>query len=696
MFKKWKTEKEAPGSKGSGAGGGAGSSKNRAPTSARAASASARASSSAGTSSSVGTSSARTTSADGVAVAQGATAGGASNGAGAAKMVASAANGKELQRKLDLKKIYQEEDYDESLEYKVINKEDPQLPYGDGSDKLFGMENYGYTCYIDSIIQALYHTEELRKAVLEYPPRDPAHPRKRKLRVKGQKPRGFIAAVQAQAGGKLPARDGSVSQKDVPQPNPIKKPGSKVRNMFAHGSDEGSKKGGSDHRSLNSSYSSTLNESQRSGHGGSGSSVSGGASDSGNERADYPPEDMELERTTVARYPTFKELGVRFYQNQQSNVTVVGATKNPADTSEQRKRHALTHGPIINLDVSFSDQYGMKPSVFTSVKDAFEAMTENKAKKGVLSGYYLLDMVKKNNMNFRGAMHQDAHEFLNFLVNSMMEAVAEDARARGAPPSAIGSMFSGVLTSETRCLTCESVSTRDEKFLDLSIDLQPNTSLTNCLKMFSHSEMLSGSNKFFCETCHSLQEASKTIKLKKVPKILALHLKRFKYSEKLGRMVKLFYRVEYTKTIRIFNTTDDAEASDKLYELYAIVVHIGGGPYHGHYISLVRTPKFGWLLFDDETVESIDESFVFRFFGDGPGLSTAYLLFYHEVSDPDNYEKRRVFNGLDDEEDTENFNHERPGAPVVDGSDSYSTTSSTASSAKGKLKSRLGFNFMKM
>ena len=688
MFKKWKTEKDAPGSKGSGASSGAGShAAGGAPVAAVSLS---------GAPDAVGKSAANGSAS---LAAGGATAGGASNGAGATKMVAAAANGKELQRKLDLNKIYQDDDYDESLEYKVINKDNPELPYGDGSDKIFGMENYGYTCYINSIMQALYHTGELRKAILEYPPRDAAHPRKRKLRVKGEKPRGFVAAVQAQAGVRVPV---NAPKNDAPLGNPIKKPGSKVRNMFSHGSDEASRKGGSDRKSMNSSYSSTLNESQRSG--------SSGVADSGSDSAGggYPPEDMELERTTVARYPLFKALGVRFYLNQQSNVTVVGATKNPADTSEQRKRHALTHGPIINLDVSFSAQYGMRPSVFTSVKDAFEAMAENSAKKGVLSAYYLLDMVKKKNANFRGAMHQDAHELLNFVVNSVIETVGEDARARGAPTGgdvgagasahaadAIGAMFSGILTSETKCLTCENVSTRDERFLDLSIDLQPNTSLTNCLRMFSHSEMLSGSNKFFCETCHSLQEASKTIKLKKVPKILALHLKRFKYSEKLGRMVKLFYRVEYTKTIRIFNTTDDAEASDKLYELYAIVVHIGGGPYHGHYVSMVRTPKFGWLLFDDETVESIDESFVFRFFGDGPGLSTAYLLFYHEVADPDNYEKRRVFNGLDDDEDTENFNHQPPGAPGVDGSDNHSTVS-TASSGKSKLRSRLGFNFMKL
>ena len=84
-------------------------------------------------------------------------------------------------------------------------------------------------------------------------------------------------------------------------------------------------------------------------------------------------------------------------------------------------------------------------------------------------------------------------------------------------------LFEGVLTSETRCLTCETVSSRDESFIDLSIDIEQNSSVTACLRQFSASEMLCQKNKFFCDSCCDLQEAKKRC-VNKVPKAAVIHL----------------------------------------------------------------------------------------------------------------------------------------------------------------------------
>ena len=65
------------------------------------------------------------------------------------------------------------------------------------------------------------------------------------------------------------------------------------------------------------------------------------------------------------------------------------------------------------------------------------------------------------------------------------------------------------------------------------------------------------------------------MKIKKLPNILALHLKRFKYEESLQRHVKLTYRVVFPFELRLFNTADGVSNPDRLYELWAIVVHIG-------------------------------------------------------------------------------------------------------------------------
>jgi len=308
--------------------------------------------------------------------------------------------------------------------------------------------------------------------------------------------------------------------------------------------------------------------------------------------------------------------------------------------------------------------YNMPESLYSAVKDIFEAVVTNQARHGIVSPSKLVEVLRRDNEMFRGQLHQDAHEFFNLLLNTLLDSIddsekkriteqAESDKANGVkdgqetttvcfpsllpfgqpqPTKWLRDMFEGTLTSETRCLTCENMSQRDEPFLDLSVDLEQHTSVTSCLRRFSEEEMLCERNKFHCDNCGGLQEAEKRMKIKRLPKVLTLHLKRFKYTEDFGRLQKLFHKVVYPYHLRLFNTTDEAEDPDRLYELYAVVVHIGGGPFHGHYVAVIKTQDRGWLLFDDEMVEPVDRSYVKNFFGDKPGLATAYVLFYQETT----------------------------------------------------------------
>ena len=173
-------------------------------------------------------------------------------------------------------------------------------------------------------------------------------------------------------------------------------------------------------------------------------------------------------------------------------------------------------------------------------------------------------------VEFDNYMQQDAHEFLNFLINHINESlVAEQnqtsgkgnqknntpngniggveinssvgnsvgnqqrASNNGIPISVntsssnisnsgsssdagggqsktytwINEIFQGILVSETRCLNCETVTSKDEDFFDLSIDVEQNTSITSCLRNFSNTETLCSDNKFKCDSCSTYQEA---------------------------------------------------------------------------------------------------------------------------------------------------------------------------------------------
>ena len=169
-------------------------------------------------------------------------------------------------------------------------------------------------------------------------------------------------------------------------------------------------------------------------------------------------------------------------------------------------------------------------------------------------------------VEFDNYMQQDAHEFLNFLINHINESlVAEqnqssgkenqkkaangniagveinpslnsggsqrtsnngiplsvnnsssnisnsgsssDGGGQGKTYTWINEIFQGILVSETRCLNCETVTSKDEDFFDLSIDVEQNTSITSCLRNFSNTETLCSDNKFKCDSCSTYQEA---------------------------------------------------------------------------------------------------------------------------------------------------------------------------------------------
>lgn len=301
-------------------------------------------------------------------------------------------------------------------------------------------------------------------------------------------------------------------------------------------------------------------------------------------------------------------------------------------------------------------------NLLTCLADLFMQISSQKKKTGAIAPKRFVQRVKKQNELFRSYMHQDAHEFLNFLLNELVETVEKEASAdkklagnlKQADKRINGSVnglangtqqtpvvtwvhkiFQGTFANETRCLRCETVSARDEAFLDLSLEIEQNSSLTSCLRNFSKTEMLTAEEKFFCDKCCSLQEAQKRIKIKSLPKILVLHLKRFKYMEQLGRYKKLSYRVVFPMELKLCNTTGSAAGSDVEYSLYAIVVHVGSGPNHGHYFSLVKSHNH-WLYFDDDTVEMIDESVVQSCYGSTQEYSSntdqCYILFYESLN----------------------------------------------------------------
>ncbi|KAK9472852.1 uncharacterized protein V1510DRAFT_120349 [Dipodascopsis tothii] len=467
----------------------------------------------------------------------------------------------------------------------------PPLP--DGSDKYYGVENFGNTCYCNSILQCLYHCKPFREKVLAYPA------------AARSKPRTLSAPQTA----------------GVPTPSSTPPP--------ANGNGNGVQRTRTSLRKPSDLMRASSRRFSSASSPAASASVAGGSPGSPPAAA-AAPEPGTLPPRADDSVPT-----------------------------EQKKKALLANGTVTLAPEPAGTTRAFQGTLFGALKDVFETIAGQHARTGVFSPKEFVEVLKQRNELFRSTMHQDAHEFLNFLLNEIIDNVESQAKAmRSLAPNGVNGhangangkpygalvdtntrwvheLFEGVLTNEIKCLTCENVTSRDEVFIDLSIDLEEHTSVTSCLQQFSVSEMLCSNNKFHCDPCGGLHEAEKRMKIKRLPRILALHLKRFKFTEDMQRNMKLFHRVVFPYHLRLFNNTVDDDRvlgnPDTLYELYAVVVHVGGGPYYGHYVSVVKTEHAGWVLYDDELVERVDENYVTNFFGNAQTQTSAYILLYQSV-----------------------------------------------------------------
>lgn len=88
------------------------------------------------------------------------------------------------------------------------------------------------------------------------------------------------------------------------------------------------------------------------------------------------------------------------------------------------------------------------------------------------------------------------------------------------------------------------------------------------LPRLARSTQLNGTEHTYGAHNNTKQEAEKKIRLKRLPRVLTLHLKRFKYVESLDSFSKLSHRVVFPLELRTPNMTDEvgeADADGRLY-----------------------------------------------------------------------------------------------------------------------------------
>ncbi|KAI8812150.1 hypothetical protein BJ742DRAFT_674130 [Cladochytrium replicatum] len=237
--------------------------------------------------------------------------------------------------------------------------------------------------------------------------------------------------------------------------------------------------------------------------------------------------------------------------------------------------------------------------------------------------------------HMRLGRQEDAHEFIRYYVEALEKRCVKIGGRYGSgylgSRSIIGSIFGGKLQSEVICLRCKTKSAKQDPMLDLSLEIQNCSSVEDALRKFTEPELLSGSNRYFCEKCKSLVEAKKKLQISEPPPVLTVHLKRFdagRQGQKISRPIKFNTSLNFDN----YGSSDSKKFTS--YELYAVLVHAGHTCHSGHYYSFVKAPSGLWYRMNDsQVVNQVGVKTVLN--------EAAYMLFYISKQRFDNVKEVR-------------------------------------------------------
>jgi len=173
------------------------------------------------------------------------------------------------------------------------------------------------------------------------------------------------------------------------------------------------------------------------------------------------------------------------------------------------------------------------------------------------------------------------------------------------------------------------------------------STIYECLDLFTKEEVLDVENAWYCANCKSHKQAKKKMEIYKTPKILILHLKRFKTS-KINSIGTYYYTSGSSKItncvefpLKELNLSNYIKSnSNGIYDLFAVSNHYGG-LYGGHYTaSCLNHMEEKWYEFNDSSSEEIEDP-------NKIVSEAAYVLFYkrREGNDHHKTEHSLLFGG---------------------------------------------------
>ena len=162
-------------------------------------------------------------------------------------------------------------------------------------------------------------------------------------------------------------------------------------------------------------------------------------------------------------------------------------------------------------------------SIFKNLQMIFGHLAESKMQYYVPKGFWRqVRFGSGERVNLRE--QHDAVEFFNSVVDCIDESMKSINREQ-----ICSKVLGGTFADQKICKGCPHRYSREESFTLLSVDVKHSQRLTESLEQYVKGDLLEGPNAYHCEKCNKKIDAVKRTCIKKLPKILAIQLKRFDY-----------------------------------------------------------------------------------------------------------------------------------------------------------------------
>ncbi|KAL6953118.1 Ubiquitin carboxyl-terminal hydrolase 26, partial [Sarracenia purpurea var. burkii] len=204
-------------------------------------------------------------------------------------------------------------------------------------------------------------------------------------------------------------------------------------------------------------------------------------------------------------------------------------------------------------------------------------------------------------------VQQDSHEFLTLLF-SLLERCLSCSNVTKAR-TIVQDLFRGSVSHVTTCLKCgkdSEASLKMEDFYELELNVKGLKSLDGSLDDYLSVEELRGDNRYYCESCATRVDATRSIKLRSLPAVLNFQLKRCVFLPKTTTKKKITSAFAFPGELDMGHRLSEHSQSELIYDLSAVLIHKGSAVNSGHYIAHIKDENTRqWWEFDDEHVSNL-------------------------------------------------------------------------------------------